>query len=103
MSPEMTDTAVCPECGGPLPTDNDACPKCGAANQGAWEKEGERLKKLWVIAAVFFWFSVVFQGALFILDGSLNLVLLSVIGGMMVLGIVLKFRFQRHMRKKPSR
>jgi len=103
MSPETTDTAVCPVCGGAIPTGRDECPKCCATDRDEWEKEGERLKKLWVMAAVFFWFSVIFQGVLFILDGTLNIVLLSVIGGTMVLGIVLKFRFQRHMQKNPPR
>jgi len=69
------------------------------AKQEDWEKEGDRLKMLWIMSVVFFWFSVIFQGTLFILDGTLNLVLISVIGGMMVLGVVLKWRYQRHMRK----
>ena len=73
------------------------------ANQEDWEKEGDRLKKLWIMSVVFFWFSVIFQGTLFILDGTLNLILISVIGGMMVLGVVLKWRYQRHMRKDPKR
>ena len=68
----------------------------------AWQEEADRLKKLWIIATVFFLFSAFFQGALFVLQGSLNIVLLCVVGGMMVLGTALKFRYQRFLRTKPN-
>jgi hypothetical protein len=45
---------------------------------------------------------LIFQGTLFVMDGTLNLVLLSVIGGMVILGLFLKFRLQYHERRKPS-
>ncbi len=101
MSSDIKDSAICPECGSPLPPDTGACPGCGADAQEKWEKERNRLKTLWVIVTVFFWFSLCFQGALFILDGTLNLILLSVIGGLMVIGVVLKYKYQRHERGQP--
>ena len=99
MTPTTEDAANCSECGKRVTGSDNICPHCGNTVPADWEKEADRLKKLWVIAAVFFWFSVVFQGTLFILEGGLNLILLSVIGGMMVIGMVLKFRYQRHLRK----
>ena len=99
MNSDAKDVALCPKCGGDIPVGNEVCPACRAADRADWEKERDRLKRLWVMAAVFFWFSTVFQLTLLILDGTLNMILLSVIGAMMFLGITLKFRFQRHLRK----
>ena len=112
MSKEETAVLSCPACGHRVPVGTEICAQCNynlstasadnpSAKRVAWEREGDRLKKLWVIAVVFFWFSLSFQAALYFLDGSLNIVLLSVIGGMMILGIVLKTRYQLHLRNKP--
>lgn len=66
-----------------------------------WEQERDRLKLLLVIVVVIFWLSVIFQVVLyFIQDGRVNFILLSIISGMMVLGVILKTRFQWHLRKK---
>ncbi|MCP4409625.1 MAG: zinc ribbon domain-containing protein [Gammaproteobacteria bacterium] len=101
MEPNQSD--VCPECGKQISPTDEVCPGCGTSlGLKAWERERDRLKRLWVISVAFFWFSVIFQGTLFVLDGTLNLVLLSVIGGMMILGLILKFRLQYHERRKPQ-
>lgn len=66
----------------------------------AWERERDRLRNLWVVSVFFFWLSVVFQAGLYYWqDGRLNFILLSIIGGMMVFGVVLKIRYQRHLKK----
>jgi len=112
MSKKETEALSCPGCGHPLTAGQQTCARCNlnlnSTNKGAdtgrmaaWEREGDRLKKLWVIVVVFFWFSVSFQAALFFMEGSLNFVLLSVVGGMMILGVVLKTRYQLHLRNKP--
>ncbi len=101
MSKDSEKTS-CPQCGAQVSTGGGECPQCGTSFKNDWEREKARLKKLWVIVTLFFWFSLIFQGTLYILDGTLNLVLLSVISGMMVLGIVLKLKLQWHLRKKPS-
>ena len=66
---------------------------------GSWLRERERLKTLWVVSVVMFWLSVGFQAVLYILQNKTNLVLLSVIGGTLLLGVVLKIRVQLHERK----
>lgn len=67
-----------------------------------WEREGKRLKTLRVAVVLMFWFSVAFQAVLYYLEeGRFNIVLLSIISGMLVLGVVLKVRYQRHLSMKP--
>ena len=70
-------------------------------NEQQWTRERDRLKTLWVIAVILFWLSLVFQAFLYVLDGKPNLVLLSVVAGMMLLGVGLKIRLRLHERKKP--
>jgi len=102
MSTDLEANPVCPECGGALAAEGGVCTKCETSEQlKAWEKERNRLKNLWIVATLFFWFSLIFQIGLFILDGTLNLILLSVILGVMILGIVLKIRLGLHVRKHP--
>ena len=97
------DQAVCPVCGANTPSAAAECPSCGTVlgkETGAWLRERDRLKTLWVVSVVMFWLSVGFQAVLYILQGKTNLVLLSVIGGMLLLGVGLKIRLQLHERKK---
>ena len=113
MAKQETQGLSCPGCGRSLSVGAKNCAHCDydltadAAKDGSkqvtlWEREGERLKKLWIIAVVLFWFSVSFQAGLYFIEGSLNFVLLSVAAGMLILGVVLKARYQLHLRKKPS-
>lgn len=67
-----------------------------------WEKENSKLKSMWVVSIMLFWFSVSFQTVLYIVDNRLNLILTSVIGGMLVIGIALKIKLQRHLAKKQA-
>ena len=70
-------------------------------NEQQWTRERDRLKTLWVIAVILFWLSLAFQAFLYVLDGKPNLVLLSVVAGMMLLGVGLKIRLRLHERKNP--
>lgn len=65
-----------------------------------WERENNRLKTMWVVSALFFWFSVIFQTVLYIMDQKLNLMLVSIIGGMLIIGIALKIKLKRHQRSR---
>jgi len=103
MNTDPEANPICPECGGALADKDGVCPKCQTSEPlKEWDKERNRLKNLWIVATLFFWFSLIFQIALFILDGSLNLILISVILGVMILGIVLKIRLGLHVRKRPG-
>jgi len=50
-----------------------------------------------------FWVSVAVLGLVFVMDGKLNLVLVSIALGMLVVGIWLKTRYQRHLRHETGR
>ncbi|HHH38806.1 MAG TPA: hypothetical protein ENK50_04425 [Sedimenticola sp.] len=67
-----------------------------------WERKQSRVRTLWVVVVLFFWFSVGLQVVLFFMSGKANFVLLSVISGMMVLGVTLKLRLQRILRQRPD-
>jgi len=67
-----------------------------------WEHERDKLKVLWVSSVLAFWFSFIFQMVLFFFNGQINFILVSIIGGMMVLGVALKLKLQSHHRKKPG-
>ena len=94
---------VCPECGRALDAKDGVCSKCQTTKpQNVWAKERDLRKNLWIVATLFFWFSLTFQAGLFILDGTLNLIIVSIILGTMVMGIVLKIRLQLHLRNGPG-
>ena len=111
MANEINDKISCTVCGETIPFDKENCPSCGAVNSHfsnnssvdnastEWKRERDRLKNLLVLVVAFFWFSVIFQASLYYLDGTLNLILLSIISAMIILGVVLKTRLQLHMRK----
>jgi hypothetical protein len=66
-----------------------------------WSSERDRIRFFWVLAAVAFWVTVIVQVLVYLLKDELNLILISIAGGMMVLGLWFKIRFQLHMRKQP--
>ncbi len=67
----------------------------------AWEREERKLKTLWVVAVLVFWFSAAFTLVMYYLSGGhLNFILLSITSGTMVLGVALKFRYQRHLKSR---
>ena len=94
---------ICPACGEKTPTSEGSCRSCGVALDPLakeWARERDRLKTMWVVSVVVFWLSLGFQAVLYVLQGKANLLLLSIIGGMLLLGVGLKVRLQLHQRKK---
>lgn len=67
-----------------------------------WKKESDKRKTLWIVVTMLFLFTAFFQGALYVLQGTLNIILICLILGMMVIGTVLKFRYQNFQKSKPD-
>ena len=67
-----------------------------------WVRDGGRIKNQWVTAVVVFWVTVAIQAVVYFYQGKLNFILISIAGGMMVLAIWLKVRFQLHSRREPQ-
>ena len=70
--------------------------------RSAWKRQRDQLKTMWIASVVFFWISVATQVGIFILRDEINLILVSIIVGMMMLGVPLKIRYQRFLRTKPD-
>ncbi len=68
-----------------------------------WKQERDKIKTMWVVCVLVFWFSGALQVGLFFYEGKINFVLISIIGGMLVLGVALKIRLQRHLRTKTNK
>lgn len=103
---EASGSKTCEACGAQNRYSNTVCGSCGIALPAVdrqWAKKRDRLKTLWVIAVVMFWLSLGFQVVLHEIQGRPNLILWSVILGMMVLGVGLKVRLRLHERKQKSR
>jgi hypothetical protein len=66
-----------------------------------WERKRDRIKTLWVVAVLLFWGTCGIQLVVYLLKEKLDFILLSIILGMLVLGVVLKVRLQLHLRKGP--
>jgi Flp pilus assembly protein TadB len=72
------------------------------ATPTAWDQQGNNLKTMWVASVLLFWLSVAIQVAIYFLTGEINLILVSIALGLMILGVALKIRYQRHLRSKPK-
>jgi hypothetical protein len=69
-------------------------------SQEQWRRECGTAKTLWVIATLGFWVSLGILLLVFWLgDGELNLILVSVVLGLLVVGVWLKLRYQLLLRK----
>ncbi len=98
----------CASCGHLHPTPVDICVVCGSdmarpptqtakqANHPALLKSE---KTQWVAAVIAFWISIGVLAVVFVIQGRLSLVLVSICLGLMILGIGLKVRYQLHLRK----
>jgi hypothetical protein len=71
-------------------------------NIAQWERERDSLKTRWVLSVIAFWGTIVIQAIVYYLNETLSFVLLSIIFGMMALGVVLKARWQLHVKNKPE-
>ena len=98
----MPDELNCPSCGAQNPVFSKQCSSCGATlgtPDTAWKRQQDKLKTLWVVCVVLFWISLGIQLAVYVLRGEPDLVLMSIVLGLLVLGVVLKIRLQLHERK----
>ncbi len=68
----------------------------------AWERERDKLRAFWIVSVLVFWFMVIFQVVMYfwVDQGKASFVLLSIIAGMMVVGVATKTKYQRHLNKK---
>ncbi len=73
------------------------------SEMAAWERECASLKTRWVLSVITFWITIGIQIIVYFLKGDINYILLSIIFGMMVLGVVLKARWQLHLKKQPTK
>lgn len=64
--------------------------------------QGDTLKKQWVYAVSAFWVTILVLIAVYVLQGKINLILVSIALGTMFLGLFLKTRYQLHQRKEQS-
>ena len=67
-----------------------------------WSDLSRSLKTRWVAVVMAFWVSVMVLAAVFVLEGRLSIVLMSICLGLLVLGVWLKARYQLHLRKGPG-
>ena len=61
------------------------------------------MKTQWVASVIAFWVSAVVLMVVFFIENKLNLILLSIVLGMLLIGVWLKTRYQMHLRKEPDR
>ena len=112
MTDVHEDTAKCPRCGRTYPAGAEACPECQGAEQkiatpgteqSEWVRERDSVKLKWVASVLAFWVSAAVLGIVLVLDNRIDLILVSITLGMLVIGIWLKARYHRHLRKEPGR
>ena len=104
-------STTCRQCGHELPPETETCPGCGKAVAAAivlspwaqWSKESKTRKTLWTASVITFWVSAIILGFLYVIQNKLSLVVLSIVVGMLILGVWLKARYQIHLRKEPDR
>ena len=89
---------VCPGCGAPI-----ASAQLASDAWSIWDRARKSLKTQWVASVIAFWVSAAVLGVVFFLQDKLNLILVSIVLGMLVIGVWLKTRYQLHLRKEPDR
>lgn len=110
---KATFSTTCSDCGHELPPGTKACPGCGKATPfsveadsdpwSQWSRAGKTMKTQWVASVIAFWVSAVVLMVVFFIDNKLNLILVSIVLGMLLIGVWLKTRYQMHLRKEPDR
>ena len=89
---------VCPGCGAPI-----ASAQLASDAWSIWDRARKSLKTQWVASVIAFWVSAAVLGVVFTIENKLNLILVSIVLGMLVIGMWLKTRYQLHLRKEPVR
>ena len=112
---------TCSRCGRELSSMEPNCPQCGTSikkaspkegtalpeavpltDMEAWEKELKRLKLLWILLGMAFWFT--FALILFfhyVLERNVHLPIVIMLGTL-ILGSILKFKTWSHGKRKPA-
>jgi hypothetical protein len=67
-----------------------------------WARARDSLKTKWIASVVAFWVSASVWGVVLFIDGKVNLILTSIVLGMLVIGMWLKTRYQLHLRNEPT-
>ena len=75
----------------------------GTDESAEWARARDGLKTKWVASVMAFWVSAAVLLLMFVIKGSLSLILLSIVLGMLIIGVWLKTRYQMHLRKDPGR
>ncbi len=104
-------STTCRKCGHELPPRTETCPKCGTTVPVAevdldpwsqWSKADRTMKLQWIATVMAFWVSVGVFVIMFVIKQQLDLILASIVLGLMLLGLWLKTRYQLHQRKEPE-
>ena len=69
--------------------------------ESEWVRARDSLKTKWIASVVAFWVSASIWGIVLLIDGKVNLILTSIVLGMLVVGMWLKTRYQLHLRNEP--
>ena len=69
--------------------------------ESEWVRARDSLKTKWIASVVAFWVSASVWGVVLLIDGKINLILTSIVLGMLVIGMWLKTRYQLHLRNEP--
>ena len=102
----------CAVCGHAIAPGAGACPVCEPADAetgmvpsetSVWVRERNSLKMKWVASVLAFWVSAAVLVAVYVIKDKLDLTLISIVLGMLLIGLWLKTRYQRHLRKEPGR
>lgn len=113
MPQPKEDRARCLHCGHIHSAPVDACAGCGepmddssrpaAAQHADWSLARDSIKTRWVASVIAFWVSAAILVVVSLIEGRLNLILVSVCLGLLLIGVWLKTRYQLHLRREPGR
>ena len=99
----------CARCGQRHAPTADGCPVPDEADRSGrdgeradWRRTRDSLKTRWVVAVIAFWVSVAVLVAVLVIDERLDPVLASICLGLLIVGVWLKTRYQKHLRQDPG-
>ena len=74
-----------------------------ASPHDQWLRATQRAKNLWVTAVAAFYISIGILVTVYLVKNRIDVILISVVLGMMMLGVWLKARYQLMLRKQPPK